>query len=415
MRPVHTDMGWPITPDGFTALLVRLRDDYPNLPPIYITENGCAYDDPVIDGRCADPRRIEYLDLHLRALKDAIDDGVDVRGYYQWSLMDNFEWALGYDKRFGLVHVDFDTLERTWRDSASWYRDVIATNTVPVRDGSDRSRTDVDNRPARVDALGMGDTFTAPGPGQWALDRSHYPGGVTPISQWLQREAMPAGMERVFAEIGAPVRRIDTDFVHGYHYTRVRPLIGGDRAVTKLPPIPILKLVSRFHPEFRRRAKRAATTLEDKPYLDVVRRWDDEIRPRLVAQNLAFQQIGLAGLSDEALERHLCDLLDHCREQMELHFWLHGHDIGPLARLIHTCEQWGLEPGDVAEAFGGASPSTARPLELLVRIRRIIEASDAPVESLDDVRECSPKRLGSSTSTSPSADPCSPPGTTSRR
>ena len=128
MRQVHTDMGWPITPEGFTELLVRLKDDYPNLPPLYITENGCAYDDPVIDGACHDPRRIEYLDLHLRALKDAIDEGVDVRGYYQWSLMDNFEWALGYDKRFGLVHVDFDTLERTPRDSAHWYRDVIQRN-----------------------------------------------------------------------------------------------------------------------------------------------------------------------------------------------------------------------------------------------------------------------------------------------
>jgi beta-glucosidase len=127
-RPVHTDMGWPITPEGFTELLVRLHTDYPNLPPIYITENGCAYDDPVVAGRCADPRRIDYLDLHLRAIKDAIDAGVDVRGYYQWSLMDNFEWALGYDKRFGIVHIDFDTLERTPKDSAYWYRDVINRN-----------------------------------------------------------------------------------------------------------------------------------------------------------------------------------------------------------------------------------------------------------------------------------------------
>lgn len=128
IRPTHTDMGWPITPDGFTEMLVRLKDDYPNLPPVYITENGCAYDDPVIDGRCADPRRIEYLDAHLRALRDAIDEGVDVRGYYQWSLFDNFEWALGYDKRFGIVHVDFDTMERTPRDSALWFREVIKAN-----------------------------------------------------------------------------------------------------------------------------------------------------------------------------------------------------------------------------------------------------------------------------------------------
>ena len=115
-------------PAGFDCPVGAAADDYPNLPPIYITENGCAYDDAVIDGRCADPRRIEYLDQHLRSLRDAMDQGIDVRGYYQWSLMDNFEWALGYDKRFGLVHVDFDTLERTPRDSARWFRDVINCN-----------------------------------------------------------------------------------------------------------------------------------------------------------------------------------------------------------------------------------------------------------------------------------------------
>jgi beta-glucosidase len=124
----HTDMGWPITPDGLRALLVGLKATYPELPPVYITENGCAYDDPVVDGVCHDPRRIAYLDAHLRAVHAAIEQGVDVRGYMQWSLMDNFEWSHGYHKRFGLVHTDFDTLERTPRDSAYWYRDVIAHN-----------------------------------------------------------------------------------------------------------------------------------------------------------------------------------------------------------------------------------------------------------------------------------------------
>ena len=129
----HTDMGWPVTPDGLRALLVDLSVTYPNLPPIYITENGCAYDDPVVDGRCHDPRRISYLDRHLRAVHAAIEAGVDVRGYFQWSLMDNFEWSHGYHKRFGLVHIDFDTLVRTPRDSAFWYRDVIARNgLVPI-------------------------------------------------------------------------------------------------------------------------------------------------------------------------------------------------------------------------------------------------------------------------------------------
>jgi beta-glucosidase len=131
-RDVHTDMGWPITPDGLTELLVRLHAEYTNLPPVYVTENGCAYDDPVVGGRCADPRRIDYLDLHLRAIHDAIDEGVDLRGYFVWSLLDNFEWAHGYDRRFGIVHVDRDTLERTPRDSAHWYRDVIRAASLPA-------------------------------------------------------------------------------------------------------------------------------------------------------------------------------------------------------------------------------------------------------------------------------------------
>jgi beta-glucosidase len=126
--PEHTDMGWPITPDGLRALLVHLRGTYPDLPPVYITENGCAYDDPVVDGVCHDPRRIAYLDAHLRAVHAAIEAGVEVRGYMQWSLLDNFEWSHGYHMRFGIVHVDYETQQRTPRDSAYWYRDVIARN-----------------------------------------------------------------------------------------------------------------------------------------------------------------------------------------------------------------------------------------------------------------------------------------------
>jgi beta-glucosidase len=131
----HTDMGWPITPDGVRALLVDISATYDGLPPVYITENGCAYDDPVIDDVCHDPRRIKYLDAHLRAVHAAIDAGVDVRGYLQWSLMDNFEWSQGYHQRFGIVHVDFDTLVRTPRDSAYWYRDVIGRNGLEPHEG----------------------------------------------------------------------------------------------------------------------------------------------------------------------------------------------------------------------------------------------------------------------------------------
>jgi beta-glucosidase len=122
-----TAMGWPVEPAGLTRLLEWLRDTYPKLPPIYITENGRACDDVVApDGQVDDPDRVRYLDGHLRAVADAIDAGVDVRGYYCWSLMDNFEWAEGYSKRFGLVYVDYATQQRTPKASFSWFRSLIA-------------------------------------------------------------------------------------------------------------------------------------------------------------------------------------------------------------------------------------------------------------------------------------------------
>jgi beta-glucosidase len=128
----RTAFGWPVVPEGLREVLVLMRSRYGDaLPPVYVTENGCAYDDaPDETGRVDDPQRIGYLDAHLRAIADAVEDGVDVRGYYTWSLMDNFEWAEGYTKRFGLVHVDFETQRRTPKTSFAWLRDVIAAQPV---------------------------------------------------------------------------------------------------------------------------------------------------------------------------------------------------------------------------------------------------------------------------------------------
>ncbi len=122
-----TAMGWPIEPWGLTELLERLHRDYPGLP-LLITENGAAFDDVHSDGNVADSDRISYLEEHLRACHEAISRGVDLRGYLVWSLLDNFEWAEGYRKRFGIVHVDFDTQARTPKDSARWYAKVIERN-----------------------------------------------------------------------------------------------------------------------------------------------------------------------------------------------------------------------------------------------------------------------------------------------
>jgi len=123
-----TAFGWPVVPAGLTELLLLLTERYHEaLPPVYITENGCSTDDLVAaDGSVDDQPRIRYLDAHLRALHEAMTGGVDVRGYLTWSLIDNFEWAEGYNQRFGLVHVDFGTQRRTPKASFGWYRDIIA-------------------------------------------------------------------------------------------------------------------------------------------------------------------------------------------------------------------------------------------------------------------------------------------------
>ena len=127
-------MGWNIEPAGLTELLVGLHDRYPGVP-LLITENGAAFDDVVgPDGRVHDARRVAYLHDHIEAVGAAIDAGADVRGYFVWSLLDNFEWSWGYDRRFGIVRVDMDTLERTWKDSAYWYRELVRTNRLPPID-----------------------------------------------------------------------------------------------------------------------------------------------------------------------------------------------------------------------------------------------------------------------------------------
>jgi beta-glucosidase len=128
-----TDFGWPVVPAGLTDLLVEMQSRYPGLPPVIVTESGCSYGmGPDASGVVDDQPRIDYLDGHVRAVADAVARGVDVRGYYCWSLMDNFEWAHGYTQRFGLVHVDYDTLVRTPKRSFEWYAGLVRARRGPT-------------------------------------------------------------------------------------------------------------------------------------------------------------------------------------------------------------------------------------------------------------------------------------------
>ncbi len=127
-----TDMGWSIDPRGLHELLVRLAREYPEVD-LYVTENGAAYPDVVAaDGAVHDEDRIAYLQQHLAAVHQAVEDGARVRGYYLWSLLDNFEWAYGFSKRFGIVHVDYATQQRTVKDSGRWYAQVAGRNALEV-------------------------------------------------------------------------------------------------------------------------------------------------------------------------------------------------------------------------------------------------------------------------------------------
>ncbi len=135
----RTTMGWNVDPSGLHAHLLRMSRDFAGIPLI-ITENGASWPDEVdADGRIRDIDRYRYYHDHLSAVLRAREEGVDIRGYMAWSLMDNFEWGYGYSKRFGMIRVDYDTGLRTWKDSAYWYRNTIRTRTVTPVEGFEES------------------------------------------------------------------------------------------------------------------------------------------------------------------------------------------------------------------------------------------------------------------------------------
>lgn len=129
----RTEMGWEVYPKGLYDLLNRIHFEYAP-PKLYVTESGCSYlDGPDDEGRVADERRIDYLQDHVAAVHGALENGVNVAGYFVWSLLDNFEWERGYTQRFGIVYVDYETQDRYLKDSAFWYQDVIAASSLEVQ------------------------------------------------------------------------------------------------------------------------------------------------------------------------------------------------------------------------------------------------------------------------------------------
>ena len=233
-------------------------------------------------------------------------------------------------------------------------------------------------------------TWEAPGPGQWALDRSHFPGGATPLVQELMCSTEPVAMARVFKELGAPVETMSVAFVHGHAYTRMRPLIAPDKPAKKLPPLWVLRVATRLHPEMRRRARTAGKTMATSPWLGVIHDWHNGGKAAIEDGNFALQSVALGALDDAALMQHVRDCWANCTRNWEHHFWLHGYDLGPIGRFLHECERWGLDALELLPLLEGASPSTSGPHQHAADICQAVKAAGAEPATLAELRAVSP-------------------------
>lgn len=234
-------------------------------------------------------------------------------------------------------------------------------------------------------------TWDAPGPGQWALDRSHMPPGCTALVQELMSSTEPVAMRRVFLELGAPVETMSVAFVNGFIYTRLRPIISPDKPSTRLPPTWLLKLAVRLHPEMRRRNRTAARVMESAPWNAVIHDWHHGGRAGIVAGNLALQDVPLDELDDAALLAHVRDCWDNCSTNWTHHFWLHGYDLGPLGLYLFRAEGWGVAADDLLSLLEGASPSTSGPAREATEICRMVAAAGASPATLDELCSVSPE------------------------
>ncbi|MFM7755768.1 MAG: PEP-utilizing enzyme [Actinomycetota bacterium] len=236
-------------------------------------------------------------------------------------------------------------------------------------------------------------TWTAPGPGEWSIDRSHVNRPATPINQHIQSVGTGRGTRRVFVDIGGPVQALELRFVNGLVYTRVFPLVGAEKPPRSLPPKPILVAMSRLHPRFRQRLRVAKTLMVDRPWRKVVADWNapDGLRSRIQETNLVFQDVDLGSLDDAALLQHITRVVDHATAMFEEHFWLHGYDLCPIGLLLHATRSWGLTPAEVLPLLEGASPSTSEAEAELRRIRDLVTATGVQPTSLEQLRTLSPE------------------------
>lgn len=215
---------------------------------------------------------------------------------------------------------------------------------------------------------------------------------MTPIGYEIGRRGLEQAYRQGFAEAGVPADGIDMRCVNGFAYTRVRPLFGADKPTPqKQPPDFVIKLLSRIHPELRRREKRAADRLANPPFRRVLAEWTTTIRPAAEARNRELQGVDLSALTDAELAAHTDTVFAYACESSALHHRLHMDDLGPLGVYVVFCRDRGIEPATALAALAGASPSTTEPRRHLAAVRGAVEVVGGEPTSLDDVRVASPE------------------------
>jgi beta-glucosidase len=265
-----TAMDWPIQAQGLVELLQRLDRDYPRIP-LYITENGAAFHDYVRpDGSVKDPDRVRFLDEHITAVNEAIAGGVEVRGYFVWSLMDNFEWAWGYSKRFGIVHVDFPTQKRTMKASAYWYGDFIK-----------RHRTALARRPAGRELVRGNGNRSQP-----TLEKVAELAGVSRATASRVVNASPGVSERARQSVQKAIKQL------GYVPNRAARSLVTRRSDTVALVVPATPARFFADPFFAGVVRGVSQILADSPFQLVLS------IPQSAEQNERFEQYVLNGHTD---------------------------------------------------------------------------------------------------------------------
>ena len=208
----------------------------------------------------------------------------------------------------------------------------------------------------------------------------------------IQTRGCGRGTARGFIELGAPVGSLEFRAVNGMIYSRVFPLIAPNKPPKKLPPLPLLKLVMRIHPEIRKRKKTADTIMQVRPWRAKMHEWHAPggLRDTYSEQNIALQRIDLAKLDDAALTAHAVEAVNHAVQLYEEHLYLHNFDLGPIGLLLYATSTWGFDTPEIVSLLEGASPSTAAAGRELGRIRRAIVDAKANPSSLNDIRNVSP-------------------------